>query len=125
MEKEKFLEIGKKWSEISDQLREESVNYLERVLKEQDGQRLSWNWEELENLGIGSVTVSYDGGNHPEYASDCFCTVEGVHINKKNGKVCVDIEESSEYSVDRISVDEVYDVAWIVSEYLALKDEQS
>lgn len=119
---EKFLEIGEQWSELSKKLRKESEKYLKKVLQKADGKRINLDWEELEELDLNEISVSYDGGNHPEYASDCFATVEGVHITK-NGKLCVEVEEEYDYEVDRITTSELYDVAFLVSEYLEAKEE--
>ena len=45
--------------------------------------------------------LTYDGGNHPEYASNLVSQCYGV--GKKDGKVYSRIEECDEYEIDRVS----------------------
>lgn len=49
------------------------------------------------------VTVSYDGGNHPEYASNCFSQVFSVTLDDRNN-ICLNIEDCNRYDVDNLSV---------------------
>lgn len=45
--------------------------------------------------------LTYDGGNHPEYAANLVSQCYGV--GKKNGKVYFRIEEDEEYKIDRVT----------------------
>ena len=45
--------------------------------------------------------LTYDGGNHPEYAANLVSPCYGV--GKKNGKVYFRIEENEEYEIDRVT----------------------
>lgn len=47
-----------------------------------------------------NITIAYDGGNHPEYASNCYSSVYAVRL-------CLDditfyIEDSNDYDLDRV-----------------------
>jgi hypothetical protein len=56
------------------------------------------------------ISVTYDGGNHPEYASTAFSMVEGISLDE-NDNIILQIEDCSEYPIQNINWDEVYDVA--------------
>lgn len=56
------------------------------------------------------VCVTYDGGNHPEYASNICSMVFGVSITEKN-KIELAIEDCDEYEEYRVLTDELIDVA--------------
>ena len=120
---EKFMEIGQQWSEVSKKLRKECEKYLKKVLEKTKDKRISWEWQELEELGVYEISVSYDGGRHPEYASDCYANVYGVHINK-SGKLCIELKEEYDYEIERVNTLEVYDLAFKVAEYLAAKEDE-
>lgn len=46
------------------------------------------------------VYVTYDGGNHPEYATNPYSIVRYVYV--KNGEVFLHLDEDDEYSLDRV-----------------------
>lgn len=62
-----------------------------------------------------SVSVTYDGGNHPEYASNASSMVEGVCLDE-NGDIFLQIEDCSKYYIDSINWEEVYWVASFIKE---------
>lgn len=108
-----FISVGKRWDRLSSILNAESEKFIKSVLEEQDGKRIEWESEECEKLCEyqGGISVTYDGGNHPEYASDAYSRVYAVYLDE-NGKICLEIEDSEEYELERVqSVGEVYDVA--------------
>ena len=63
----------------------------------------------------GSVSVTYDGGNHPEYASNAFSMVEGISLDKK-GNIILQTEDCSEYGIENINWEEVYCIASFIKE---------
>ena len=77
--------------------------YIKRFLEANGGSADFTKCEEM-------VTVTYDGGNHPEYASDCFSTVNGVFFDK-DGDIALNIEDCSNYPIENINWDDVYNVA--------------
>ena len=107
----KFQKIGLEWSKLSDSLRAECVAYLKRELKKHSN---CINWEEYDC----PPCVSYDGGNHPEYASNCFSSVYGVSLNK-HGQIILHTEDCDEYPVENISVDELYGVCDFVEGWVS------
>lgn len=109
MKKETYF---KKATELYDsiiptkrEIREKCEKYLQMVLEENGG-TLDFNDYETDEW----VSVPYDGGNHPEYASNCFSTVNGVFLDK-NGSICLDTEDCSDYPLEYVNWDDVYNVA--------------
>ena len=67
--------------------------------------------------------VVYDGGNHPEYASNGCSDVIDVHLYK-DGSVCVNIEDCEDYDIDRVAytedleplTDAVAEAVWCIAD---------
>lgn len=59
--------------------------------------------------------ISYDGGNHPEYATNMYSTVDGFRL--ENDTVIFDIEDSSDYSDDRVMTDDLIDLCDVIIRY--------
>jgi hypothetical protein len=107
-----FVEIGRQFTELGKKLWDESLDYLQTLCKENG----TINFEVLDIC----VSVTYDGGNHPEYASNAFSDVIDVHLDE-NGYVELNIEDCDEYEVERICCAELYGVAMEI--YEALKND--
>ena len=88
---------------VQQDIRKKCETYIKMVLKENNG---SLDCTESENM----ISVTYDGGNHPEYASTAFSMVEGISLDE-NGNIILQIEDCSEYPIENINWDEVFDVA--------------
>lgn len=88
---------------VQQDIRKKCETYIKMVLKENNG---SLDCTESENM----ISVTYDGGNHPEYASTAFSMVEGVSLDE-NDNIILQIEDCSEYPIQNINWDEVFDVA--------------
>lgn len=61
-----------------------------------------------------SFVVPYDGGRHPEYASNCFSDVESVFI--KNGNIYLEIEDCEEYPISSLDDRTVIDMCLYINE---------
>ena len=104
MEKKDFEKTFEKVAELNKQLREECCDYLRKVLKE-NGNRI-----DLQSEDYDIVCVTYDGGNHPEYAANPYSQVYSVFFNEEDNKIYLETEDCDEYCIDRVdSVMEVYD----------------
>lgn len=90
---------------IQNEIREKSESFIKSVLEENGGS-LDFDDYDVENW----VSVPYDGGNHPEYASDCFSTVNGVFFDR-DGDIALNIEDCENYPIENINWDDVYNVA--------------
>ena len=60
-----------------------------------------------------STSISYDGGNHPEYASDCFAQIESIEWSEKCEDVVIHTEYGDMYICD-CNVDDVFTIAELV-----------
>ena len=88
---------------VQQDIRKKCETYIKLVLKENNG---SLDCTESENM----ISVTYDGGNHPEYASSAFSMVEGISLDE-NDNIILQIEDCSEYPIENINWNEVFDVA--------------
>ena len=113
---EKFQKTANKWFKLQNELRKECIEFLEKALKANNN-HLEWDDSELDS----SVCVTYDGGNHPEYASNAFSTVTGIDLNER-GEITLDIEDDSKYDIENITTEELYDVCDFVDNVLLPKE---
>ena len=108
MEAVNFIKTGNDFSNIATKLKQECVDYLTQVTKE--NRSIEFDWEQDDEY----ICVSYDGGGHPEYASNLYSTVYSVSFNDKEKRLSVETEDDDDYTVDRLSADEVYTLALAV-----------
>lgn len=113
---EKFQELANDWLALQGKVRKECIKFLEKTLKANNN-HLEWDDTELDC----SVCVSYNGGNHPEYASNVYSTVTGINLNDR-GEVTLDIEDCPEYYIDDVPTEELYDVCDFVDNVLLPKE---
>ena len=92
-----FAKIGK----VLTTLRKECLAYLRNIVSKHN------NSYEFDNDYM--ITVSYDGGNHPEYASNVYSKVHRIYI--KDDKLLFDIDDEYGYSEDRITTYELFSIA--------------
>lgn len=112
--KNPMAKAEKLYDSITDsfgEIRKESTEYIKSVL-EAHGNSIDFDDYDVDYY----VSVTYDGGNHPEYASNAFSTVNGVFINRR-GVISLNTEDCSDYELEDVSWEDVYNLA----EYL--KDE--
>ena len=86
-----------------------AAEQLIRELVEQEGGEINHQDSDL----LDGVFVSYDGGNHPEYASCVACDVMRVYL--KDDQIILDIEDEPEYNLDRVPTQEV---AWMCNDLI-------
>lgn len=110
MRQEDFYKAFEAWCDADDQLYKECYHYLEHVLTIFPSHSVTIHED-------SPVCVPYDGGNHPEYASNCFSRVNSVYM--KDGEIYMDIEDCSEYCVLDIDAKNLFDVCEAV--YNSLK----
>lgn len=58
-----------------------------------------------------SYSVSYDGGNHPEYDSDCFACVEKIELDEE--RIIVHTEYGSE-NLEFMSNQDLFTIAYLI-----------
>lgn len=100
--KVKFEEVADKFFEASHELRKECIKYIKNVVKKHE----TLDFSDCEY----NVCVPYNGGSHPEYASNCFSNVYSVSLDKK-GNIVLEIEDCGEYGIEEVPTEQVYDLA--------------
>ncbi len=117
METKKFNLVEnalKSFTKAQTKLRDTCLDYLASELAQAKDNRI----DIMEDC---VVMVSYDGGRHPEYDSNLYSTLYAVYL--KNGNIYLDIEESNEYEIERISTTELADVCEGVHTTLEYNDD--
>jgi hypothetical protein len=92
---------------VREEIRKRCISYLRRVLKNRESLSINFYTNNGDAIDDLYVTVSYDGGRHPEYASSAFSNVNCVYINDK-GRIVLDIDDCEEYEIENITFDELY-----------------
>ena len=108
MEEVKFIKTGDEFSNIATKLKQECIDYLTQVTKEHGS--IKFNLEQYDEC----VCISYDGGRHPEYDTDLYSTVYSIIFNDDKNRLSIDMEYDDDYTVDRLSADEIYTLALAV-----------
>ena len=95
------------WNDINTKLYNDCKSFLEELLAKLPNQRINLSED-------NDICVSYDGGNHPEYDSDCYNRVESVYM--KDGNILLDTADADEYTIKYLTANELYDVACAVED---------
>ena len=106
--KGQFEEASRKFyecMEIRRKVHEISLETIKAVLSETDGNNMDLDDDNM-------MSVSYDGGNHPEYASNVFSMIYSVYL--KNGEIFLNIQDCDEYEIDRVDYDDVFAIAEVL-----------
>ena len=98
------IKIWKKRFELDKQVKEGCLDYIKAELAKHN------NFIDLTETD--GVSVMYDGGNHPEYASNAFSEVYSVFM--KDGDIYLETEDCSQYDIDSITLDNLFDVAFCI-----------
>lgn len=100
----KTIETWKKRFELDKQVKEGCMEYIKAELAKHN------NFIDLTETD--GVCVMYDGGNHPEYASNAFSSVYSVFM--KDGNIYLETEDCDQYDIDNITLDNLFDVAYCI-----------
>ena len=104
----KNFEVSAEWYyRVCAEVRETSYAYLRKMLEGQPNKRIQRDEQEY----LDGIAVTYDGGNHPEYASCVISVVYAIYLDEK-GNIMFDLEEEA-VDIDRITTD---DLVYIVTE---------
>lgn len=93
---------------MQGQVRKKCIEYLIRVLKEHNNE-LDWTDSDFEYL----VSCPYNGGGHPEYASNIFSTIYGVKLG-----------ENDKYEIEDVDTAYVYDLCGYIENVVFGEDEE-
>ena len=120
-----FMERYHNWAEIGRNLRKSCIDYIRGVLKGLDGEMIVLDPKSMDEEmqdEFQAVTVPYDGGNHPEYNSNCFSQVNAVYL--KGNDIYLDIDETDEYSIDNIDIQDVENIAELVKSIIDYQNKE-
>lgn len=87
-----IVELNDKITEQLTVLRNESLDYIKRTLGE--------NGVAVFDNGAETLTITYDGGNHPEYAAYPYAVVNSIY--SEGGNIYLDLEEDDRYYIGNI-----------------------
>lgn len=87
------------WITWNSELYMSCMEYIEEVLNILPDNKIVIN----ENY---PVSVPYDGGNHPEYASNCFSNVLSVYC--KDDCIYLETEDCKNYGIENINAENLY-----------------
>ena len=120
-----FMGIYSHWAEVGRNLRKSCIDYIRGVLKGLNGEIIILDPNSMDGDMQGkfeAVTVPYDGGNHPEYNSNCFSQVKSVYL--KDNDIYLEIEETDEYSIDNIDVQDVESIAELIKSIIDFQNKE-
>ena len=120
-----FMERYHKWAEIGRNLRKSCIDYIRWVLKGLDGEMIVLDPKSMDEEmqdEFQAVAVPYDGGNHPEYNSNCFSQVNAAYL--KGNDIYLDIDETDEYSIDNIDIQDVENIAELVKSIIDFQNKK-
>ena len=120
-----FMERYHNWVEIGRNLRKSCIDYIRWVLKGLDGEMIVLDPKSMDEEmqdEFQAVTVPYDGGNHPEYNSNCFSQVNAAYL--KGNDIYLDIDETDEYSIDNIDIQDVENIAELVKSIIDFQNKE-
>ena len=120
-----FMERYYNWAEIGRNLRKSCIEYIRGVLKGLDGEMIVLDPKSMDEEmqdEFQAVTVPYDGGNHPEYNSNCFSQVNAAYL--KGNDIYLDIDETDEYSIDDIDIQDVENIAELVKSIIDFQNKE-
>ena len=102
-----FNEVSDEYLHIESKVRKAGLEIIKAAVDENEG-HLSLRTIYEENDYEDSVCVTYDGGNHPEYANP-YSLVNALY--DKDGKIAIDCEDCDEYYFDSVTTDEIKAIA--------------
>lgn len=114
---EMFEKTAKEYFNISRDLRHICLDMLKKICDRTETKKISLDKFKnyLRDVGSPDFTIVYDGGNHPEYASNIFSTVDGFYI--QNEIVIFDIEDDPHYDESRVFTPDIIDLCEMIIEY--------
>ena len=99
------------------EVKEHSVAYIKECLEKKGGS-ISFKDEDDEPYGGTFVCITYDGGNHPEYAANPYSDVQGIYM--KGDEVLVHCEDSDEVILKYLSWDEIFSIAEYIYDFIKI-----
>ncbi len=116
----KAIELWEKITPMMREVKSECLAYIKGELGKAENNYISFLDEDGEPIGGDMVCVTYDGGHHPEYASNAFDLVRGIYLKQHEGRketlIMLDTDDDDEYYIGNIEIGEIYGVALFLYE---------
>lgn len=114
---ESFEKIAKEYFKVSRDVRHFCLGMLKKICDRTETKTISLDKFKnyLRDEGYCDPTIMYDGGNHPEYATNLLSTVDGFYI--QNEIVIFDIEDDPQYDESRVITSDIIDLCEMIIEY--------
>lgn len=109
----KYNRKAKAFEKMLGGYRNVAKDYLKSLLEEHKVILFNYGGDNQEEC----VTISYDGGNHPEYASNVFSEVISVSL-KDHNEIVFEIEDSDDYPIDDVNALDLYDTLYSITNYI-------
>lgn len=97
-----FLEADEKLNAALEQMQKVVIPFIKQEVSKQGGVICFSKSEDW-------ITITYDGGNHPEYYATPCSTVKSVFI--KNDALYVELEDCDEYPIENVLTLDLADIA--------------
>ena len=109
-----FEEYQNEYNEVRRKMKSYCMAYLGEVALAWKGKQFPLHTIYSEfDVDDAYASVVYDGGNHPEYASNAFSEVEAVFVDEHNS-LLLNIEDDGRYNIDRVDTAEIINIAYAV-----------
>lgn len=108
----KLNSLAARWCKLSSELRNRCIDYLKTALVNNNN-RIDWKELNLPEY----ISVSYDGGNHPEYATNVYSNVYSIKWNTEAEEIVLDTEDSSDYPIYSVTTEELYNLCDFIDSY--------
>jgi hypothetical protein len=114
---EKFDNLCTELSNAKRAVRNQCIDMLKEICNRTESKEISL--DKMNNFlldgGLANPVFCYDGGNHPEYASNMYSAVEGFEL--KGDKLVFTIEDSDSYDITRVLTDCLIELCDAIVEY--------
>jgi hypothetical protein len=114
---EKFDNLCTELCNAKRAVRQQCIDMLKEICNRTESKEI--NLDKMNNFlldgGMANPVFCYDGGNHPEYASNMYSTVEGFEL--KGDKLVFTIEDSDDYDITRVHTDCLIELCDAIIDY--------
>lgn len=100
--KELFKKSSQNYYKAIGEVREIASAYLKKIVRSKGGKIIDNDDDEL----LDSIAISYDGGNHPEYASSAACSLLSIVLNDKD-ELEFNVEDEEGLDLSRITTEDL------------------
>lgn len=114
---ELFEKTTKEFFNVRRDVRHIGLDMLKKICDRTETKEISLDKFKnyLRDEGYCDPTIVYDGGHHPEYATNVFSTVDGFYV--QNEIVIFDIEDDPRYDESRVNTEDIINLCEMIIEY--------